>query len=443
VTAGDPADTIVAAATPLARSALAVVRVDGPLAHAIVCGLAGREPPGERMATRVTLTYLGEVLDDCVMTLYRAPRSFTGNDLVELSLHGGAVIAEEVIRAVLRSGARLAEAGEFTERAVLNGKIDLIQAEAIADVIDSRTSAQARMSLANVGGRLSRHAAGIRERLLFVISRLEAALDFSEEGYEFITREEGAAVLDELVQVEESLALSYERGRATRRGLGIVLLGAPNSGKSTLLNALVGSERAIVTEIAGTTRDLISETIAIGGLPVTFTDTAGLRIGVDPVETIGIGRARKAAEEAELVLYLIDSSVGMTAADVDELARLSRPPMIVYTKADLGGSPPGLAVSALSGSGMPGLFEHLDGTVREHFAVSADEPAVVNERQIGALLDGISALRLATEALRSGASEEIVLVDLYRSAAAVERLVGRIASEDVYAEIFAKFCIGK
>ena len=444
MTTGDPADTIVAAATPLARSALAVVRIDGPRAHAIVCELAGREAPIERMATRVTLTYQREPLDDCVITLYRAPRSFTGNDLVELSLHGGPVIVEDVIRAVLQSGARLAEPGEFTERAVLNGKIDLIQAEAIADLIDARTSLQARMSLANVAGRLSGEAAGIREKLLFVISRLEAALDFSEEGYEFITRDAAGAILDEAIRIEQSLAQSFERGRATRRGLTIVLLGAPNSGKSTLLNTLVGSERAIVTEIAGTTRDLISETIEIGGLPVTVTDTAGLRTSIDTVESIGIERARLAAADADLVLYLIDSTVGRIAADNDELSRLSITPLVVYTKADLADAAAGqLAISASSGLGMSDLFSHLDRTVRDRFAIGADSLAVVNERQIGALRDGIEALQMAKKTLEAGASEEMVLVDLYRGGAAVERLVGRIATDEIYTEIFAKFCIGK
>jgi tRNA modification GTPase len=444
VTSGDPADTIVAAATPLARSALAILRVDGPRSHGLVSALAGREPSPERMATRLRLAWDGEPLDDCVGTFYYGPRSFTGNDLVELSLHGGPLIAERVMRALMRGGARPAEPGEFTERAVLNGKLDLIQAEAIADLIDSRTTLQARMSLANVTGRLSAEAAAIREKLLFVISRLEAALDFSEEGYEFITREEAGTILGEVIRVEEELAGTYERGRATRRGLTIVLLGAPNSGKSTLLNALVGSERAIVTEIAGTTRDLISETIEIGGLPVTVTDTAGLRTTGDRVEVIGMDRARRAAAEADLILYLIDGTVGRTASDDTELNNISEDALIIYTKADVAPASEGrLALSALSGLNMPALFSLLDRAVRERFAIPEDAPAVVNERQIAALRDGVAALQMAKATLAAGASEEMVLVDLYRAAAAVERLVGRIATDEIYSEIFAKFCIGK
>jgi tRNA modification GTPase len=443
VTTGDPADTIVAAATPLQRSALAVVRIDGPRAHALLCELANRDAPSERRATRVTLSDQDHVLDDCVVTLYHAPRSFTGNDLVEISLHGGAVIGESVMRAFVRRGARIAEAGEFTERAVLNGKIDLIQAEAIADLIDSRTSLQARMSLSNVTGRLSAAAAAIREKLLYVISRLEAALDFSEEGYDFISRDEACARLEEVISIEQSLAGSYERARATRRGLSIVLAGAPNSGKSTLLNALVGSDRAIVTEIAGTTRDLISETIEIGGLPVTVTDTAGLRASDDPVESIGIERARSAAASADLVLYLIDATVGGTDADDAELGRLVSP-FIINTKSDLAqASSTGLAISARTGLGLPFLLAELDRLVKTRYAIAADAPAVVNERQIAAIRQSIEALQRAKNALIDGASEEITLTDLYRGAEAIERLVGKITSDEIYGEIFAKFCIGK
>src|SRR5205823_2509997 len=251
------------------------------------------------------------MLDESIAVRYPAPHSFTGNDLVELTLHGSPFIVERVVRAAIDLGARLAEAGEFTERAVLNGKLDLVQAESIADLINARTALQAKLSLSNLEGTLTRKAAAIREALLHVISRLEAALDFSEEGYEFITRGQARAAMEGALAETTALAETYRRGQASRAGLSAVILGRPNAGKSTLLNRLVGSDRAIVTPIPGTTRDIVRETIEIGGLPVTLADTAGLREGAGVVEGIGIERARDAARRADIILYLVDAAVGL------------------------------------------------------------------------------------------------------------------------------------
>ncbi len=434
-------DTIVAPATPIGRSALAIVRIDGPRSAQILGMLAGARMPDERMATLMQLWRDGEALDECIAIRYAAPHSFTGNDLVELTLHGSAVVVERTLRAIVDLGARLAEPGEFTERAVLNGKMDLIQAESIADLINARTVLQAKLSLANLEGALSRKAESIRQSLLQVISRLEATLDFSEEGYEFISRDDARSVVDRALKETSALLETHRRGAATRSGLNAVILGRPNAGKSTLLNRLVGSDRAIVTPIPGTTRDIVRETLEIGGLPVTFADTAGLRESVDIVEGIGVERARKAAESADLVLYLVEAPGGITEDDRREIERWPEA-WIIYTKTDLAPAPPeavGISVPAEQGVGE--LLARLDAFVRERYA--APEGSLVNERQRRAVVECADALGAATASLDAGHEEQIVLVDLYRAATALGLLTGAITRDEIFDEIFTKFCIGK
>ena len=427
-------DTIVAPATPLGRSALAIVRIDGPAANSLLTALTNATLPPVRHAALVQIPF-----DECIAIRYEAPHSFTGNDLVELTLHGNPLLVEQVIARCVELGARMAEPGEFTERAVLNGKLDLVQAESIADLINARTALQAKLSLSNLEGVLSRKASAIRQTLLEVISRLEAALDFSEEGYEFITRSEASTRLQAALENVSALADTYRRGRATTTGLNAVILGRPNAGKSTLLNRLVGSDRAIVTPIPGTTRDIVRETIEIGGLPVTLADTAGLRESSDIVEGIGISRAREAARTADLILYLIDASVGTTDEDRTELERFPDA-LVVFTKADLAHAD-GLAISAMTDSGIVELLGRLDELVRSRFA--APEGALVNERQRQAVAECEAALRTALDSLAAEVDEQMVLVDLYRASNALGVLTGVITREDVFAEIFTKFCIGK
>jgi tRNA modification GTPase len=433
-------DTIVAPATPVGRSALAIVRIDGPLSTTILSTLAGVVPE-PRISALVHLAQNGQHIDHCIAVRYEAPHSFTGNDLVELTLHGSAVLVEEVIRCAVELGARLAEPGEFTERAVLNGKMDLVQAESIGDLINARTSLQAKLSLANLEGALSRKAAAIRELLLHVISRLEAALDFSEDGYEFISRDDARAAVERAIGDADALLETYRRGRATRAGLNAVILGRPNAGKSTLLNRLVGSDRAIVTPIPGTTRDIVRETIEIGGLPVTLADTAGLRASDNAVESIGVERARRAAESGDLILYLIDAAAGMTEEDRKELERWPDAWM-VYTKIDLAPPPAGvMGISVAAERGVDDLLARLDAQVRERFA--APEGSLVNERQRQAVAECGEALRAALASIDAGHEEQIVVVDLYRAATAMGLLTGAITREEIFDEIFSKFCIGK
>ena len=433
---GDILDTIVAPATPLGRSALAIVRIDGPRSAEILRRLTSTLPD-VRIATFVHLCHADEILDEAIATRFAAPQSFTGNDLVELSLHGNPLLVRRVIEAAVDLGARLAEPGEFTERAVLNGKLDLVQAESVADLINARTSLQAKLSIENLHGDLSRRAAGIREALLFVISRLEAALDFSEEGYEFISRDEARRLIGEAREQTQALADTYRRGRATATGLTLVILGRPNAGKSTLLNRLVGSDRAIVTPVPGTTRDIVRETIEIGGLPVTILDTAGLRTSADLVEGIGIERAREAARSADLVLYLVDATVGVTSEDeVDDSY------LITYTKVDLAPAPAGArAISVTADLGINELMRELDELVRDRYA--APEASLVNERQRLAVAGCEDGLRRAVESIDAALAEEVIVVDLRRAATSLGLLTGAITTEEIFDEIFTRFCIGK
>ena len=433
-------ETIVAPATPVGRSALAMVRIDGPLSASILQSLAGKLPLA-RSVTLVDLSHDGQHVDQCVAVRYEAPHSFTGNDLVELTLHGSPVIIESVVRAAIALGARFAEPGEFTERAVLNGKLDLVQAESIADLINSRTALQAKLSLGNLEGSLSQKANAIRESLLHVIARLEAALDFSEEGYQFISSGDARTIVERGLRDAASLLDTYRRGRATRSGLTAVILGRPNAGKSTLLNRLVGSDRAIVTPIPGTTRDIVRETIEIGGLPVTIADTAGLRESGDVVEAIGIDRARRAAESSDVVLYLLDASIGMTDEDRRELARWPEA-WILYTKTDIAAAPgDAIGISVVKDRGVDDLLKRLDALVRDRFA--APEGSLVNERQHQAVAECADALRAALASIDEGQDEQFIVVDLYRASTALGLLTGAITKEEIFDEIFSKFCIGK
>lgn len=440
-------DTIVAPATPLGRSALAIVRLDGPAAATILQTLTPDQPLAEpRVAALRRIVVGGELLDECVVVRYAAPYSYTGNDLVEVTVHGNPLLIMGLIRAAIELGARIAEAGELTERAVLNGKLDLVQAESIASLIAARTPLQAKLSLTNLEGMLSRTASVIRETLLQVIGRLEAALDFSEEGYEFISRDETRAKVEGAVVAVRRLAETYQRGRATTEGLTAVILGRPNAGKSTLLNRLVGTDRAIVTPIPGTTRDILRETIEIGGLPVTIADTAGLRaISDDVIEGIGMDRARSAALGADLVIYLIDAAEGKSETDRHELAQLGeRDVLVVYTKSDLADPPAGeLGISVKTEHGIENLLGLLDERVRERYAIPESSSAIVNERQRLAVAGCEESLLASLGAIREGLDEQMILVDLYRAANSLGLLTGAITRDEILAEIFSKFCIGK
>ena len=464
-------DTIVAVATPPGRGGIGVVRLSGPDARGIAHRLITRcSPLQARHATltriRRTATSLPTTetphststsppssgIDQVVATLFPAPSSYTGEDVVELSAHGSPVVLEAIVREAIQSGARLAEPGEFTLRAFLNGRIDLLQAEAVADLIDAVTPLQARAAFDQLEGTSTRAIAALDAMLFDLIARLEASVDFPEESYHFVEPETLALAIDDLIDRTRALIADARRGRMIREGLQVAIVGRPNVGKSSLFNVLAGAARAIVTAVPGTTRDLVTELVDIEGLPVTLIDTAGLRETDDPVELEGVDRTRNALSVVNLVLVVLDQSEPLTARDesvlvqtahckrlivvnkTDLLSRLDRTPLVTST----------VAVSSTTRDGVASLRKQIAAALdTESFR---DRPAIANARHIALLDRALESLsRARTAALADGMtlSEEFVLVDLQTARAAFEEVSGRRVPDDLLAEIFSRFCIGK
>jgi len=446
-------DTIVAVATPVGRAGLGVVRIAGPQA----VDIAGVLAPGPALVARLAtvrrlsapldatpLVSRGAAIDQVVLTWFAAPASYTGDDVVEISAHGSPVLLDRIVRSAMAGGARLAAPGEFTLRAFLNGKLDLVQAEAVADLIDAVTPAQARLAFDQLDGTLSHALAAIGEALFDLRVRLEASLDFPDEGYHFV---EPGAVASECEAVRVRVAALLEtarRGRLLREGCRVALIGAPNVGKSLLFNALLGASRAIVTPVAGTTRDLLTERCDIGGLAVTLIDTAGVRDSNELVEQEGIARARQAADAADVCVVVLDRSRPFptdSAIEGDDA-------VIVANKCDLPSAwGPGHGIDTIAASALTG--EGLDRVRRAIVAAAVaaesleDTPAVANARHV-ALLERVEA-RLVEAAAQAtgGEGEEIVLSTLQDAFTALDEIVGKRSSEDVLRQIFARFCIGK
>ena len=450
------ADTIVAIATPPGRGGLGIVRLSGPAAHQIACALVARRAPLEpRRATlakvRRTVT---DAIDQVVLTYFRAPASYTGEEVVEVSAHGSPVVLKHIVIAAIGAGARLAEPGEFTLRAFLNGRIDLTQAEAVGDLIDAVTPLQARAAFDQLEGTLTRAIAEIDAALFDLVARLEASVDFPEEGYHFVAPATLAQAIDEIISRTHALLAGAARGRLVREGLQIAIVGRPNVGKSSLFNALAGAARAIVTDVPGTTRDLVTETIDLEGLRVTLVDTAGLRDTAEIVEAEGVRRSVGAAEVADLVLLVVDGTQAPDQSDHDVVNQLyDNKVLIVSNKADLegvGAAPAhvgAVPVSALTGLGL----EALRARIQEALQLSddhalRDRPEITNVRH-AALVERAQAalIRARDAALADGGSmpEEFVLADLQDARAALEEVTGKRAPDDLLAHIFARFCVGK
>jgi tRNA modification GTPase len=442
-------DTIVAIATPPGRGGIGVVRISGPASAPIAQSILGRNRP--LRARHATLARVDGV-DQVIATFFAAPRSYTGQDVVEISAHGSPVVLRAIVDASLRAGARLAEPGEFTLRAFLGGRLDLIQSEAVADLIDASTPLQARTAFDQLDGTLTRRIAAIDAALFDLIARLEASLDFPDEGYHFIEPGSVHAALADIVATVETLLRDARRGRTVREGARVVVAGRPNAGKSSLFNRLAGHDRAIVTSVPGTTRDLISERVDIDGLAVLLVDTAGLRETTDVIEREGVERARKAAAVASLILVVLDQSEPLRDDDCEVLeATRSANRIIVRNKIDLPRAwsesnldAESIATSATVGSGFDNLrraiVERLTG--RDELR---DAPAVSNARHIALLTDARAHVARAADASASpgGTPEEFLLADLQQARAALEEISGRRTTDDVLHHIFERFCVGK
>jgi tRNA modification GTPase len=451
-------DTIAAIATPAGRGGLGVIRISGPAARSIAARLLNRRSPlSPRLATfaHVVDPASGRRLDQIVATWFQAPGSFTGEDVVELSAHGSPVVVRQILERVLAAGARLAEPGEFSLRAYLNGRIDLVQAEAIADLVAAVTPLQARAAFDQLEGTLTEAIGAIDRSLFDLCARLEASIDFAEEPYHFVDAREAARELEELDARMAELLRHARRGRLVRDGATVAIAGTPNVGKSSLFNALVGASRAIVTATPGTTRDLVTETVDLSGVPVTIVDTAGLRDASDDIEREGMERARQAMSVADAVIVVLDRSRPLADGDRRVLAdTASVPSVVVVNKVDLApaweGSPVGddrpvVPVSAASGAGIADVGRTVVGAIARD-AAPRDVPAVTNLRHVALIERARAAVRRAVTAVsgEDGAlSEEFILVDLQEARAALEHVTGRRTTEDVLRRIFERFCIGK
>lgn len=452
--------TIAAIATPLGEGGIAIIRISGPESLAIAdrvfrpAGTRGVQP-SEAASHTVHYGHVlreGVVQDEVLLTVFRAPRTFTREDTVEISCHGGVLLTRCVLETVLAAGARAAEPGEFTQRAFLNGRIDLAQAEAVADLIHSRTEAAARVAQEQLAGALSRRIDSLREELIRTLAHVEAHIDFPDEDIAPDTREALCRRIEEGVGFMDELLRTAREGQILRRGVRAAIVGAPNAGKSSLLNRLLGHDRAIVSPIAGTTRDTIEETANVRGIPVVFVDTAGMREAGDVLEEEGIRRSRVAVERAELVLHVMDSSRELSAADEVLLQDLSgRARVVVLNKSDLPRAvvlPRELAgavveMSCATGNGLEGLKEAI---VRQVWTGAVNPESIqvsLNARHQDALRRARESAARALEALRADVALELVSLDLRIAAQAVGEVVGKTTTEDLLDAIFSQFCLGK
>jgi len=477
-------DTIVAIATPPGRGGIGVVRLAGPEALAIAAPMLrlrhelepGRAVFGELIepeptAEEVKIPILaaesaarmghplqsapGKRIDEVVVTYFAKPHSYTTDDIIEISAHGSPVVLRHIVELCVAAGARLAEPGEFTMRAFLNGRIDLTQAEAVRDLIDSQTLYQAKVAAQQLDGALSRRLEPLKKKLVELIATLEAGIDFAEDDISVMP---DAAILNNIAAVRaplEQLSASFAYGKIVHEGLTLAIVGRPNVGKSSLFNRLVERERAIVTATPGTTRDLVSETVAIGGIPVKLVDTAGIRDALDEAESIGIRKSKEALADADLVLVVADASQEQTAEDA-ELLRLAanRPAILVGNKSDLGSSPQrsvisgqqvptSVRTSAITGEGIAELRDAILQHVGGDESSRLESGFLTNVRHQGLIHDSLVGLDAARTAVAGKVPHEMLLMDLYNALRPLDAITGATTTDDILNLIFSTFCIGK
>ncbi len=474
-----PDDTIAAIATPLGEGGLAVIRISGAEALAVVDKVfqpSGKSSLKPSAAPTHTIHYgkiihHGEIVDEVLLAVLRAPRTFTREDTVEISCHGGILPAKLVLDTILENGARLAEPGEFTRRAFLNGRLDLAQAEAVADLIHSRTELALAAANEQLAGKLSQRINQLRDEMMKTLAHVEAHIDFPDEDIAPETRAQIIQRLESGVSFMDELLRTANEGQILRRGIRAAIVGRPNAGKSSLLNQLLGHDRAIVSHIAGTTRDTIEETANIRGLPVVFIDTAGLREGRDEIEVEGIRRSRESLAKAELILHVFDASEPLTGADENYLAEFAgKKRILVCNKTDLPvklelpserrsptrsesvaqpkhagpeAGAPIVDVCCLSGQGMEALKDTIKNLIWAGKIEAGMLQVMINSRHQEALGRAREATLRTIEGLRADLSLELVALDLHIAVNAVGEIVGKTTTEDLLDSIFSQFCIGK
>jgi tRNA modification GTPase len=469
-------DTIVAVATPPGRGGIGVVRLSGPDARRIAAPMLrlkhelepGRAVFGELVepaSSEVKIPILtspksGEVrmghpldshrIDEVVVTYFAKPHSYTTDDVIEISAHGSPVVLRHIVELCIASGARLAEPGEFTMRAFLNGRVDLTQAEAVRDLIESQTLYQAQVAAQQLEGALSRRLQPIKQKLVELIAVLEAGIDFAEDDVSVLA---DAKILEQIAAVRaplEQLRASFAYGKLVHEGLMLAIVGRPNVGKSSLFNRLVERERAIVTATPGTTRDLVSETVAIGGIPVRLVDTAGIRKALDEAESIGIQKSMEALVDADLVLVVMDASQPKTKEDEELVSQVEgRAAMVIENKCDLGVRDQGLGVrhrlrtSALTGEGIAELRAEILRHIGGEAGTQAEAGFLTNVRHQGLINDSLFALDAAKKAVAGRIPHEMLLLDLYNALRLLDAITGATTNDDILNLIFSTFCIGK
>ena len=453
-------DTIAAISTPPGRGGIGIVRLSGPLAASIAVQLIRLRQPLEhgraRLADVLDASFEAAEseavrIDEALVTYFAAPHSYTSEDLVEIAAHGSPVVLELLLRRALALGARLAEPGEFTQRAFLSGRLDLTQAEAVRDLIEAQTLTQARQAASQMGGAISQRVQPVKQALVELIALLEAGIDFAEDDVDVTSSEEISRRISELTHPLVALEASFARGRIVHDGLTLAIVGRPNAGKSSLFNRLVERERAIVTATPGTTRDLVSERISLEGIPLELVDTAGLREGREEAEQLGIARSREALADAALVLIVLDATQSLNEEERGLLAAVEgRSALVVVNKCDLAqadlvraelGEIAFQPTSALSGEGIPELRARILALAT---GGASSEPGMLTSlRHHQAVSTTLAALGDATQANANAIPHEMILLDLYRALWALDSLTGQTTSDDILNLIFSTFCIGK